>query len=295
MRDDSAKQQQQRDRVDRNGNVQCYNCKGYGHVARSCPQLKESTFSQGNNSNNAKKVTFNKTINSVKVDEDETEIEWEKLRQEKRRVMCMRQDMKEMLTKCERINQLAQDQELRDKKSRGETLSSIHVGDSQSEFRLGVLGKGELPTVAGPTQPVDIDNGESQIVNKVRQTLERPDVTQTEVYEAIHELMSLTVDLDKLGEIIPLLKQYMQYNLPFRPAVKVVLQKYGQHLRRITKINRKIQINVRTNDGRSVIILTHAQSKVRKLRQEILQTIPEKPNMQMLLSICGQCIDDDEY
>ena len=68
--DIEAKQRNlQRDQVNRNGDIQCYHCKGYGHYARACPQLNGNLFPNSrSNSEERRKVTFDKKVNGLQKD-----------------------------------------------------------------------------------------------------------------------------------------------------------------------------------------------------------------------------------
>ena len=132
------------------------------------------------------------------------------------------------------------------------------------------------------------------VIERIKIILEKPDTTRTEIGEAINELLSLNAKPDELTQMIPTLRKYGEI-IPYQAPVKVILQKYGEYLRKIIKIDRMTDLEIQTSSGRQFTLTLHVQAKVKKLRKKLTDILGLIKGMMMIIVVNGHTVDDDEY
>ena len=145
------------------------------------------------------------------------------------------------------------------------------------------------------TLPTDLDTPPSlDLVGRAQQVLEDPSVTEEQIYEVVHELLRLDAEVERMEMVIPLLRQYAHAMAPYQAGIKVILQKYGRHLKRITKPTRKMQINVRTAQGQRMIIMIPSLSTVADLRERLQSCWGKMDGAEMRITMYGHNLKDFE-
>ena len=177
----------------------------------------------------------------------------------------------------------------------------IYKGDRNQELIEGI--QIETTKEVAILQPTDMDEDtqetrpspEEEIISNVKKVLEKQDATKTEIYNAVQEIVGITTEINKLEDIMPLLKYHAGYYSQSQPIIRTILQKYGQHLRKITKADRSLEIRIETINGQYLVSFLHPQSRVSKLRNFVNEMIGEADGMMMIITINGYSVDDDEY
>ena len=157
-------------------------------------------------------------------------------------------------------------------------------------FRDDLLRLGSSNTV-NVLIPSELEN--SDLTNNVITVLSTPNIPKAQIKEVLDKLLTLTITQEELTKLIPLLLQYAEENSPYRSTVKILLQRYGQELRRTLLRSDRITLKLDMPNKQLKELKVHPFTLVKKVRQKIQEEL--KTNDIILLLFYGQQLDDDEY
>ena len=256
-----------RSRTNIEGDQYCETCRKMGHLARTCP-LNRSKFNANYNlQGNVKPTVKESSINSVQLSVQEREM--------------LEDEILELKTRCERMEKQREDD-----LARARIQNNPFIKTERHSYRKNIS------TMFPPD--VGDDGRKVDPVEVAFTTLSTPNVEKLRVKDALEKLIKVTVPIEKLERIVPLLIQYAEETSPYRATVKILLQRYGEHLRKnARKSVDRLNVVLELPDKSTRDFKLHFHTKAKKLRTQI-QSIIQTDDI-LLLVFCGQQIDDDEY
>jgi len=138
-----------------------------------------------------------------------------------------------------------------------------------------------------------VSKKDEEIVQSVHTILTTVNVEKPQIMEALKQLLEVTVEVTALEKVIPVILLYAAENSPYRATIKVLLQRYGEHLRKHGDDSKKLELQLQLPNNSNETLILSKFTKVKKLRQKL----SKKLNTDDLLLIVyeGQQLDDDEF